>query len=251
MTSDHPSNSKTGNRLLDALSPATRARLRPHLSPYPLVASDEIHSPGDVAEYAYFPISGLISVVATMNDGAAVEIGVAGREGMFSVSTVLGDDTPFHRAMVQLPGAALRVKTRQLRQEMQADEEMRMMLLRYAQASLSTVAQTAACNRLHMLEARCARWLLTAHDRSDGDTFPMTHEFLSMMLGVRRPGVTIAAQSFHSAGLIVYNHGTMSIVDRKGLEAISCECYRAICDEFDRLMGADRATPPHCAADRG
>jgi CRP-like cAMP-binding protein len=116
---------------------------------------------------------------------------------------------------------------------------MRAMLLRYAQATLSAVAQSAACNRLHMLEQRCARWLLTAHDRAGDDKFSMTHEFLAMMLGVRRAGVTLAAQSLQiqSAGLITYNHGIMSVIDRKGLEAASCECYHAIQDEFDRLLG--------------
>jgi CRP-like cAMP-binding protein len=103
-------------------------------------------------------------------------------------------------------------------------------------ATLSAVAQTAACNRLHNLEQRCARWLLTAHDRAGDNRFPLTHEFLAMMLGVRRPGVTLAAQSLQSAGLITYFHGIMTVLDRKGLEATTCECYRAIQDEFDRLV---------------
>jgi CRP-like cAMP-binding protein len=110
------------------------------------------------------------------------------------------------------------------------------MLLRYAMTTLSAVAQTAACNRLHNLEQRCARWLLAAHDRAGGNRFPLTHEFLAMMLGVRRPGVTLAAQTLQSAGLITYYHGIMTVLDRRGLEAASCECYRAIQDDFNRLM---------------
>jgi CRP-like cAMP-binding protein len=231
-----PSNKKLGNRLLDVLSPTVSARLDSHLEPFELTLGKEIHAPGDTAEFAYFPTSGLISVVATMNDGASVEIGVAGNEGMFSVATILGDETPSQRAMVQLPGKALRVKARRFRREMQADSAMHTMLLRYAMTTLSAVAQTAACNRLHNLEQRCARWLLAAHDRAGGNRFPLTHEFLAMMLGVRRPGVTLAAQTLQSAGLITYYHGIMTVLDRRGLEAASCECYRAIQDDFNRLM---------------
>jgi len=159
----------------------------------------------------------LISVIAAKEDGAAVEINMAGREGMFSVASILGDDHPAHRAMVQLPGHALRMKTHLLRQEMAADLDLQRRLLLYAYGVLATVSQSAACNRLYLLEQRSARWLLTARDRADGDTFPMTHEFLAMMLGVRRPGVTLAAQALQSDGLITYNHGTMTIVDCQGL----------------------------------
>lgn len=231
-----PSNKNPSNRLLDALPPSVFTRLQSHLEPVELTLGREIHVPGDTNEFAYFPTSGLISVVATMNDGASVEIGVAGKEGMFSVATILGDERPSQRAMVQLPGNALRIKARRLRREMQSDSATHAMLLRYTMATLSAVAQTAACNRLHNLEQRCARWLLAAHDRAGDNRFPLTHEFLAMMLGVRRPGVTLAAQSLQSAGLITYYHGIMTVLDRRGLEAASCECYRAIQDDFNRLM---------------
>jgi CRP-like cAMP-binding protein len=230
------SSGKTGNRILDAFPPSVLARLQRHLEPCELTLGKGIHDPGDIAEYVYFTTSGLISVVATMKDGASIEIGVVGREGMFSISTILGDDTPAQRAMVQLPGQGLRLKASFLRQEMAADSAIQAMLLRYAQATLSAVAQSAACNRLHPLEKRCARWLLMAHDRAAGDTFRLTHEFLAMMLGVRRPGVTIAAQSLQSSGLIAYSHGVMTVVDRPGLEATACECYAAVEDEFRRLL---------------
>jgi CRP-like cAMP-binding protein len=229
-------NHKTGNHLLDALPPALVARLQPHLEPCELIFGKEIHAPGEPAEYAYFPTGGVISVIATMSDGASVEIGMVGSEGMFYVSVILGDDRPWHRAIVQLPGRALRMKTQRFRQEMQGEETIRTLLLRYTMATLGAIAQSAACNRLHMLEQRCARWLLSAHDHAGKDTFPMTHEFLAMMLGVRRAGVTVAAQSLQHAALIAYNHGTMSILDRAGLEAAACECYRTIQDEFDRLL---------------
>ena len=196
--------------------------------------------PGETAEDVLFPVHGLISMVATMDDGASVEIGMVGNEGMFSVSAVLGDERPQHRAMVQLAGSALQIPARVLRQEAQASAALQALLLRYVQATLSAVGQSAACNRLHPLEQRCARWLLSAHDRAGVDQFRMTHDFLAMMLGVRRPGVTVAAQSLQADGLITYNHGTMTVLDREGLEATSCECYRTIRGNFERLLGTVR-----------
>ena len=228
-----------GNRLLDALSPDALDRLGPELETVSLAANQTIHEPGETTQHVWFPTHGMISMVAMMNDGESVEIGMIGREGMFGVSAILGDDTPSQRAMVQLAGAGVRMKSETLRQEARANAPLQALLLRYVQATLSTVAQSAACNRLHLLEQRFARWLLSAHDRAEGDTFPMTHEFLAMMLGVRRPGVTVAAQSLQAGGLISYNHGTMTILDRKGLEAVSCECYRFVQAEFDRLLGAE------------
>jgi CRP-like cAMP-binding protein len=226
-----------GNRLLDAIAPDVAERLRPHLESVALEANQAIHTPGSMVEHAYFPTRGLISLVATMHDGASVEVGMIGNEGMFSVSAILGDDRPSQRAMVQLAGTALRLPVRLLRQETRANAAFQTMLLRYAQVTLTSAAQTAACNRLHLLEQRCARWLLSAHDRAEGDTFRMTHEFLAMMLGVRRPGVTVAVQALQASGMMTYNHGTMTILDRKSLEAAACECYRFIQDEYARLLG--------------
>jgi CRP-like cAMP-binding protein len=233
------SDTKTGNRLLDVLSPESIEPLRPHIEPVELV----LFEPLPPIEHVYFPNAGLISVVATMQNGASVEIGMIGREGMYSVSAILSDDTPSQSATVQLPGRALRLKTRLLRQQMQADGALQTLLLRYTQATMSTVAQSAACNRLHLLVQRCARWLLASHDRAGADKFPMTHEFLAMMLGVHRPGVTIAARALQESALITYHHGTMTVLDRQGLEAAACECYRVIQAEFDRLLGPVAAQP--------
>ena len=227
-----------GNRLLDALPQAVRERLS--LESVALNPNQIIHEAGAIAEHVFFPTSGLISMIASVGNGLSVEIGMVGKEGMFSVSSILGDDRPSHPAMVQLPGRALRMKSAELQREAQAHPALLGLLLRYSQTILTTAAQTAACNRLHLLEQRCARWLLSAHDRAEVDTFPMTQEFLAMMLGVRRPGVTIAAQAFEADGLITYNHGTLTIVDRSGLEAASCACYRFIQDEFARLLGPRR-----------
>jgi CRP-like cAMP-binding protein len=185
----------------------------------------------------------MISVVATLQDGDSIEIGMVGREGMHSVSAILSEDSPFQNAMVQLPGHALRLRTRTLRQEMQADDALQRLLLRYVQATMGALAQSAACNRLHLLVQRCARWLLASHDRAGADKFPMTHEFLAMMLGVHRPGVTIAARALQESALITYHHGTMTVLDRQGLEAAACECYRVIQAEFDRLLGPVAAQP--------
>lgn len=227
---------KVGNRLLDALEPAILERLRRHLETVVLQSNQSVHEPGERAEHVFFPTIGVISLVSITDDGQSVEVGMVGKEGMFGVSAILGDDKPSQRAMVQLAGGALRMPSASLRREIEAEPSLRSMLLRYVQVTLTTASQSAACNRLHQLEQRAARWLLSAHDRAESDTFPMTHEFLAMMLGVRRPGVTVAAQALQASGLITYNHGTLTIRDRDGLEEASCECYRFIQDEFKRLL---------------
>jgi len=232
------------NRLLDLLPDDVLSRLRPHLEPISLVANQSIQEPGEPADYVFFPTRGLISLVALTSDGDSIEVGMIGNEGMFGVAAVLGDDAPTQRAMVQLPGAALRMPSRMLREQLRVHDEFEAIVHRYVLLTLNTAAQTAACNRLHLLEQRLARWLLLAHDRADGDTFPMTHEFLGMMLGVRRPGVTVAAQTFQADGKIIYNHGTMTILDRKGLEAVSCDCYDYIQSEQARLVGQSAMQTP-------
>lgn len=224
-----------GNRLLDALPHNVRKRLS--LETVALKPNQTIHIAGALAEHVLFPTSGFISMIASVPSGLSVEIGMVGKEGMFNVASVLGDHRPPHAAMVQLPGSALRMTSAALRRHAQAHPALLGLLLRYGQLLLTTAAQTAACNRLHLLEPRCARWLLSAHDRAEVDTFPMTQELLAMMLGVRRPGVTVAAQAFEAGGLIRYKHGTMTIVDRAGLEATSCDCYPFIQSEFKRMLG--------------
>jgi CRP-like cAMP-binding protein len=225
----------SGNRLLGAVPRNVCERLR--LEPVVLNASQTIHKPGTIAEHVFFPTSGMISMIASGGNGRSVEIGMVGSEGMFNVASMLGDDHPSHGAIVQLPGSALRTTAEALRREAQANATLLRLLLRYGQLVLTTAAQTAACNRLHPLEQRFARWLLSAHDRAGADTFPMTQEYLAMMLGVRRPGVTIAAQVFQADGLISYSHGTMTIVDRAELEVASCSCYPFLKNEFKRLLG--------------
>jgi CRP-like cAMP-binding protein len=228
-----PVDTKTGNRLLDALPSTSLRRLQPDLESVTLVLGAPVHA----IEHVYFPISGMISVAATMTNRAPVVISMIGREGMYRVSAILSDHKPFPTAMVQLAGRALRLRARLLRREMQVDVRVQQLLQRYAQAILYYVTQSAACNRVHMLEQRFARWLLECHDRADADTFPVTHKFLAMNLGVRRPSVTLVAQSLQQNGLITYHHGTMTVLDREGLEAVSCDCHRVIQNEFACLLG--------------
>ena len=227
----------TGNRLLDLLAPEQLDRLRPHLTAEALELNQTLQQRGKPVESVVFPTSGMISIVATMRDGAAVEVGIAGREGMLGVQAVLGDEIALNEAMVQIPGSALRLPAGILRQEAQASAKLRAVLLRYVQVCLNAATQSAACNRAHLLEQRLARWLLTARDRASTDRLPLTHEFIAMMLGVRRAGVTVAAQSLQSAGLIHYAHGRITIVDREGLEVAACECYEVTKREYARLLG--------------
>jgi CRP-like cAMP-binding protein len=234
----------TGNRLLDLLPPSQLDRLRPHLTAEALVLDQTLQERGKRVETVVFPISGMISIVAMMRDGAAVEVGLVGREGMLGVPAVLGDEVSLNEAMVQIPGSALRMPAAVLEREAQASPPLRAILLRYVQAYLNSATQSAACNRAHLLEQRLARWLLTARDRTGSDRLPLTHELIAMMLGVRRAGVTVAAQSLQSAGFIHYAHGRITIADREGLAVAACECYEVTRREYARLLGADRESKP-------
>jgi CRP-like cAMP-binding protein len=229
---------KVGNQLLDGLTSTAFAGVQPYLETVPLQINETLQKPGERTKFAYFPISGMISVIATMADGATVEVGLIGREGMFNVSTVLGDETPTQKGIVQLSGSAVRIKTGHLLAAQRANAELHARLLSYAQVQLVQASQSAACNRLHQLELRCARWILSAHDRAGSATFTMTHEFLAMMLGVRRPGVTSVVKVLRESGVIGYRHGSITVQDRDGLETAACECYRYVRDEANRILGA-------------
>jgi CRP-like cAMP-binding protein len=227
----------TSNHLLDLIPPAVFDRLRPHLTAEALSLNQTLQARGKPVKSVFFPTSGMISIVAMMRDGATVEVGMVGREGMLGVQAVLDDDISINEAMVLIPGNPLRLPADVLRREAQASPELRSVLLRYVQAVLNAATQSAACNRAHLLEQRLARWLLTARDRAGADRLPLTHEFIAMMLGVRRAGVTVAAQSLQTAGLIQYAHGRITIVDREGLEIAACECYEVTKREYARLLG--------------
>ena len=234
----------TGNRLLDLLAPAQFELLRSHLRSEVLPLNRALQERGKPIESVVFPTSGMISMVATMRDGVTVEVGVVGHEGMLGVQAVLGDDTSLNEAMVQIPGSAFIIPAEVLRQEAEMSPQLRVILLRYVQAFLNYATQSAACNRAHLLEQRLARWLLTARDRAGTNRLPFTHEFISMMLGVRRAGVTVAAISLQSAGLIQYAHGRITIADSEGLEAAACECYEVMKKEYARLLGMPLKSQP-------
>ncbi|MBV1797068.1 Crp/Fnr family transcriptional regulator [Siccirubricoccus sp. G192] len=232
------------NRLLTALPPDELARLRPRLEPVELPFNQTLYAAGSRVDAVLFLESGMVCMLATLGDGGQAEVGIAGREGMVGLATLLGVDLSLTEARVQMDGTALRIGVAAFREALDRSAGMRSLLLRYALAFHGQVAQIAACNAHHAIERRLARWLLMAHDRAEADEFPMTHEFVSMMLGVRRPGVSVAAAMLQKSGLIHYARGHLRIVDRPGLEAASCECYVASqnCFENALIRGPER---PH------
>jgi CRP-like cAMP-binding protein len=187
----------------------------------------------------FFIETGMGSLLVTLDDGAQTEAGIAGPEGLIGLPLVYGCSQSVTETRVQMEGTALRIGAAAFRAEMDRSAAFRALLLRYALAFNAQVTLTAGCNAHHLIENRLARWLLTAHDRAGADEFPMTHEFMSLMLGVRRPGVSIAANILQKAGLIHYVRGRMTITDRPGLEAASCGCYHTVRHEFARLLDPD------------
>jgi CRP-like cAMP-binding protein len=187
----------------------------------------------------------MFSMVNNLADGTQAEVGLIGREGMAGLSLMSGVATSFVEAMVQMPGTALQMSAEDFRHEADENPAFRMLLLRYDMALQAQIMQTAACNGRHGLKQRLARWLLMSHDRADGNSLPLTQEFISMMLGVHRPSITVAAGALQQANLIRYAGGRITIADRAGLEDASCECYGKVRRRFDVLLGAPSlATPP-------
>jgi CRP-like cAMP-binding protein len=200
-------------------------------------------------EHVYFPENFVGSVISIMADGTAVETATVGREGMVGLPLFLGADRTQAQAFCQVPGEALRMEAGAFREAVGRGGQLAAMLNRYTQALFTFLAQTSACNRLHKIRERCARWLLLTHDRVGRDRFPLTQQFLSQMLGVRRATVTEAAGSLQSAGLIDYSYGQITVTDRLGLEEAACECYAIIQREFVRLL-ANREVPSPLAGVR-
>ena len=225
------------NRLLGLLPARDFARLRPHLHRIPLKYRQSLYRAHKPIEFVYFIEAGVGSLVNTMANGAAAEVGTIGNEGVVGLPLVLGDDEAPTSVYVQVPGAGLRMKATLFKKELARSASMRTVMLHYAHAFFNQVAQSAACNQFHSLEQRCCRWLLMTHDRMHSDEFMLTQEFLAMMLGVQRTGVTVAAGALQRAGLIRYIRGNVTILDRRGLTARACECYGVSKREFDRLLG--------------
>ena len=226
------------NRLLAALPPGDFAALAPALEPVSLDYKQVLYEPGQAIRAVHFPEGGMVSMLATLEDGHTIEVGVVGREGLVGLPVVLGAERSTTEAMVQVPAAALRLPAAALRAVFDGSAAARAVLLRYVQAFHAQVAQTAACNVRHTIDARFARWLLMLHDRAEADEFPVTHEFVSIMLGAGRPSVSVAAAVLQRAGVIRYAHGRVAVLDRAGLEAASCECYGVVREQFDTLLGA-------------
>jgi CRP-like cAMP-binding protein len=223
------------NRILAALPAEEYARLAPHLKRVVMPRGEVLYNAHKPIEHVYFPLDSMVSVVATTRDGSAVEVGVIGREGVTGLSILMGVRESYGEMMVQLPDSALRLEAETLLAEFERGGALQKALLRYTHAMLVMVSQTVACNRLHHISERLARWLLMCRDRAPSDELPLTHEFMAMMLGIRRAGVTETALTLQADGFIRYTRGRITITDRQGLEGYACECYSIVKQEFDRL----------------
>jgi CRP-like cAMP-binding protein len=227
----------SSNRILNELSAEEYARLSPLLEHVELSNGDILYYPNEPISHVYFPNRGSVSVISTFANGGGIEVGVVGNEGIFGLNIVLGSVTIPLEAIVLQPGDAFRAPSSLIEQEFKAGGQLQDLLLRYTQAFIIQIAQTAACNRSHPIDGRLARWLLMSHDRAVSDELRLTHEFIGLMLGTRRAGVTEAAGKLQHEGAIKYSRGHIQIVDRAKLEASTCECYGIVKNEFDRLLG--------------
>lgn len=224
------------NQILAALSAADYQRLAPHLELVTLTSQQVLYDVGEPILNVYFPNRSIISLINTMEDGATIEVGLVGREGMVGIPAVLDNAVSIHRAFVKIPDTALRVRADVLRAEFNQGGTLQRLLLRYTQLLLVQLSQSAACNRFHTIEERLARQLLLIQDSLQVNEFLLTQEFLAQILGSRRSGVTVAAGTLNQAGMICYTRGRITILNREGLESVSCECYQVIREEFKRLF---------------
>ncbi|MFE1599889.1 Crp/Fnr family transcriptional regulator [Methylobacterium sp. ID0610] len=229
------------NRLLRALPPDDLGLLTPHFEAVPLKKGDVVVSPNKPFSHAYFPESGLASVVSITSDGRRLEVGLFGREGMLSTALVLGADRTPHETFLQVEGTWLRIEADRLRAAMRQSPPLTDLLMRYVQTFLLVLSQTALSNGTYMVEERLARWLLMAHDRLDGDDLPLTHEFLSIMLGVQRTSVTLATQVLEGEGMIRAQRGRITVLDRVALERMAGDSYGVAEREYERLIGLLRS----------
>jgi CRP-like cAMP-binding protein len=212
-------------------------RLAPELETVKLPYKQSLYRADETIDFVYFIESGVASLVNTMQNGAAAEVGTIGNEGLVGLPVLFGDSEAPNAVYVQVPGSGLRMRATSFRRALDHSARLRMVMLHYAHAAFNQVAQSAACAHFHALEQRCCRWLLMTRDRMPSDEFLLTQEFLAMMLGVRRAGVSQAAATLQRAGIIRYHHGRVTILDREALEQRSCECYAVNKEAFDRLLG--------------
>ena len=226
------------NQLLAVLPPEVWERWLPLLDPVDLPLGAVLYEPGVLMTHVYFPVDAIVSLLYVMKDGASAEIAVVGNEGVVGVSVFMGGDTTSSRAVVQSAGLCWRMLALQMKQEFHLADSVRNVMLRYTQALITQMAQTAVCNRHHSLDQQLCRWLLLSLDRLPGPELLMTQELIANMLGVRREGVTEAATRLQRAGLIRYRRGHITVLDRDGLEQRTCECYAVVKKEYDRLLPA-------------
>lgn len=224
------------NHLLDALPAAEYERLLPHLELVQMPLGEALCESGGQLKHVYFPTTAIVSLLYVLEDGASAEIAVVGNEGILGISLFMGGETTPSRAVVQSAGYGYRLKSQFLKEEFNRAGPMMRLLLRYTQALITQMAQTAVCNRHHSVEQQLCRWLLLSLDRLSSDELNMTQELIADMLGVRREGVTEAAGKLQRAGLIQYSRGHIKVQDRPGLERRVCECYQVVKNEFDRLL---------------
>ncbi len=224
------------NHLLNALPAADYERLEPHLELVPMTLGDVLYEPGAQLRYVYFPTTSIVSLLYVMEDGASAEIAIVGNEGILGISLFMGGETTPSRAVVQSAGHGYRLRAQLLKNEFSRFGPMLHLLLRYTQALITQMSQTAVCNRHHSIDQQLCRWLLLSLDRLSSNELSMTQELIANMLGVRREGVTEAAGKLQEVGLIRYRRGKITVLDRPRLEARCCECYQVVKTEFDRLL---------------
>jgi CRP-like cAMP-binding protein len=229
------------NHLLSSLPPDEFDRVLAHLSPVVLPLGKVLYESGDKLDFVYFPTTAIVSLLYIMENGATAEIGVVGNDGILGIALFMGGDTTPNRAIIQSAGEGFKMSASDLKAEFTLGGSFHNLLLRYTQALITQISQTAVCNRLHSVEQQLCRWLLLSHDRLNSDKLVMTHDLISNMLGVRREGVTLAAQKLAARRLIKNVRGTITVLDRAGLEAAVCECYSVVNEEYNRLLGLGRA----------
>jgi CRP-like cAMP-binding protein len=245
------------NHLLAALLPAERERIYPHLRLVEMPLGKVLYESGDVLRHVYFPVDSIVSLLYVLADGASAEISVVGNEGLIGIALFMGGETTPSRAIVQSAGHAFRLAGQLLKDEFHRNGPMQLLLLRYTQALITQMAQTAVCNRHHSVDQQLCRWLLLSLDRLTSNQLTMTQELIANMLGVRREGVTDAAGKLHRLGVIRYSRGQITVLDRLRLEQLCCECYAVVKRESDRLlpplqMNADASRkPPAASLSRG
>lgn len=234
----HTNHAPAANRLLVALPFKERQRFLAGCEPVNLALAEVLAEPGEPIRYVYFPTESFISLTTSTDRCTGLEVGLIGYDGMLGISLILGVEvSPLH-ALVQGAGQALRMDAASFSRELGLSPTLQRLLNRYLYMMMAQLAQTVACNRFHAIEERLARWLLMMHDRAHSDNFHVTHKLLANMLGVRREGITTAATSLHNRDLIAYRRGNVTILDRRGLESASCECYEADKTTCARMMGA-------------